>query len=89
MATAAAIAAPRATALANVVVVGGSDKDGFRDGRDDKGSDGCGEGNGIGDDGSNCGGDGDGNGCSVFGVNGGIYGIDNAATKSMKTMTTT
>jgi hypothetical protein len=43
----------------------------------------------LGDDGSDCGGDGDGNSCSAFGVNGSICVIGNAATKSMKTMTTT
>ncbi len=56
-----------------------------RNGRGNKGGDGCGDGNGVGDDRSNCGGDGDGNGCSAFGVNGGICGIGNAAMKSMKT----
>jgi hypothetical protein len=43
----------------------------------------------LGDNSGNCGGNGDSNGCSAFGVNGGVYGIGNAATKSMKTTTTT
>jgi hypothetical protein len=89
MAMAAAMAVLRATALANVVVAGGGDKDGCRKGRSNEGSNDCGEGNGIGDDGSDCRGDGDGNGCSLFGVDGGIYGIGNVATKSMMTTTTT
>ncbi len=89
MATATAMAALRVMALANVVVAGGNDKDICQDGRGNKGGDGCGEGNGIGNDSSNCGSDGDGNGCSAFGVNGGVYSVGNAATKSMKTMTTT
>jgi hypothetical protein len=59
------------------------------DSRGDKGGDGCGEGNNVGDDGGDCGGGGDGNDCSVFGVNGGVCSIGNAATKSMKTTTTT
>ncbi len=89
MATAAAMAALRATALVHVVAAGGGDKDGCRNGRGEDGRDGCGEGNGVGDDGGNCNGDSDGNGCSAFDVNGGVYGIGNAATKSMKTTTTT
>jgi hypothetical protein len=89
MATEAAMAALRATALVNVVAVGGGDEDGCHDSRGNKGSNGCGEGNGIGDDGSDCRGNGDSNGCSAFGVNGGVYGINNAATKSMKTTTKT
>ncbi len=56
-----------------------------RDGRGNEGGNGCGEGKGVGDDSGNCGGDGDGNGCSAFGVNGGICGIGNMAKKSMKT----
>ncbi len=89
MAMAAAMAALRAMASANVVAAGGGDEDSCRNGRGKEGGDGCGEGNSIGDDCGDCGGDGDGDGCSAFGVNGGIYGIGNVATKSMKTMTTT
>jgi hypothetical protein len=89
MATATAMTALRATALANVVAVGGGDEGGCRNGRGDKGSDGCGEGNGVGDEGGNCGGNGDDNSCSGFSFDGGIYGVGNVATKSTKTMTTT
>jgi hypothetical protein len=88
MARATAMAALRATALANVMVVGGSDKYGCRNSRGDVGGNCCGEGNGVGDDSSNCGGNGDDDGCNGFGVNGGICGVGNAATKCMKTMTT-
>ncbi len=55
-----------------------------------KGSNGCGKGNGIGDDGRHCRGNGDGNGCSAFNVNGNGCGVGNAATtKSKKTTTAT
>jgi hypothetical protein len=84
-----AMAALRATAWANVVAAGGGDEEGCRDGRGDKGGNGCGEGNGAGDDGGDCGGIGDGDGCSSFGVNGGIYGVGKAELKSTKTTTTT
>jgi hypothetical protein len=49
----------------------------------------CSEGDGVGDNGSNCGGDGDSNGCSAFGVNGGVCGVSNATMKSMKITTAT
>ncbi len=66
-------------------------KDGCRNsgGKGNKGSDGYGEGNGIGDDGGDCGGDGDCNGCGAFGDHSSICGVGNAATKLMKTTTTT
>ncbi len=75
--------------MENVMAAGGGDEDGCHDSRGDKGGNGCGEGNGVGDDGGDCGGDGDGDGCSAFGFNGGICGIGNPATKSMKTTTIT
>jgi hypothetical protein len=53
-----------------------------RDGRGNEGGNGCGEGNDVGDDGGNCGGNGYGDGCSAFGLNGGVCGVGNAATKS-------
>jgi hypothetical protein len=88
MATATAMAALRATGLANVVATGSGDEHSCQDSRGNNDGDGCTEGNGVGDDSSSCRGDGDGNSCSAFGVNGNVYGISNAATKSMKTTTT-